>query len=85
MVADGSSTTQCQLPQPSVYSSNSVNSYECEEESVPGEWGSEMGMSQQKCQAGFLVWPSYRPGVHFPSYQVNTYTHIHTLLLPFQP
>ena len=74
--------TQCLLSEPS---SNSVNSYECEEESVPGEGGSEMGMSQQKCQAAFLVWPSYRPGVHFPSYQMNTHTHIHTLLLPFQP
>lgn len=66
--------------QPSVYSSDSVNSYECEEESVPGERSSEMGMSQQKCQAGFLVWPSYRPGLHFPSYQMNTHTHTHTFV-----
>ena len=41
-----------------------------------------MGVSQQICQAGFLVWPSYRPGLHFPSYRRNTYTHFCWLFNP---
>ena len=41
------------------------------------------GVPRWRCHSrnaklAFLVWPFYRPGLHFPNYEINTHTHTHT-------